>query len=338
MSAIIHNVINPYLDNMLTAVCKNARYTLNGERLACGKLTSSTLADILEQLPENTPPSAIDELIKLSNSPNVNVYSASEQIQESMQNRTRQGLLKRLRQLYQNVAVNAEKNGNLKRAEVFRSAASNVDNLDNSILYSNTLDALYKDLRCANYDLKFIKDLNISEFTGMGNNLIKVKKQNGWHYRMPNNRIATNVNDRISINAIADKNLIKELDNLLGSGNVKGYYKTPDISANWLERHDPITIYLDEQATPEVLNKIKAVCSKYIRSTEDVLSGNKFASGMALQTSPTQKDIANLIEEAEMYDIELSRVLKTNFTDMKTGNLKTSAGYMESAKKMLGLI
>ena len=66
MSAIIHNVINPYSDNMLTAVCKNARYTLNGERLACGKLKSSTLADILEQLPPNTPQSAIDDLIKLS--------------------------------------------------------------------------------------------------------------------------------------------------------------------------------------------------------------------------------------------------------------------------------
>ena len=168
--------INPYLDNMLAAVCKNARYTLNGERLACGKLKSSTLADILEQLPENTPQSAIDDLIKLSNSPNVNVYSASEQIQKSMQIRTQQRLLDRLRQIYQNVAVNAEKNGNLKRAEVFRSAASNVDNLDNSILYSNILDALYKDLRCATYDIKFIRDLNISEITARGNNLIKVKE------------------------------------------------------------------------------------------------------------------------------------------------------------------
>ena len=67
---------------------------------------------------------------------------------------------------------------------------------------------------------------------------------------------------------------------------------------NWLERHDPITIYLDEKADTKTLEAVKTACEKYIRSSEDVLLGKKFASGMALQKSPDEQDIKAILQEA----------------------------------------
>ena len=240
--------------------------------------------------------------------------------------------------LYEKVIANAKKSGNDRRASIFEQCKNNIEALDTSTAYTNLLEALYKDLRLGEYATTHIKTPNIEQITGKGNSFVRVKEQNGWHYRMPLNRTTNTTIDRVSVNAVADENLIKALDELLGSGKVKGYYKTPDQMLNWLERHDPITIYLDEKATPEVLDKINLTCQKYIRSTDDVLSGEKFAPGMALQKSPNTQDIEAILTQAKNIDINLENTLRKYLTDVKSGELKTSAGYMDALNKLLEIV
>lgn len=245
---------------------------------------------------------------------------------------------KALEQLYDKVITKAKNDGNTKRVSIFEQARNNISTLDEKTTYGNLLEALYKDLRLGEYPTSDLITKNIEDITSKGTRLIRVKNQNGWHYRMPVGRQSAKTVDRISVNALADENLIKALDDLFASGKVKGYYKTPETSLNWLERHDPITIYLDEKATPKTLDEVKNVCEKYIRSKEDVLSGNKFAPGMALQKSPNEQDIEALLTQAKNIDEVLEHVLRAQFTDTKTGKLITSAGYMDSAKKLIDLV
>lgn len=243
-----------------------------------------------------------------------------------------------LANLYQKVIDNANKSGNNRRAGIFEQCKNNIDTLDTKTVYGNLLDALYKDLRLGEYSTSNIITKDIDKITAQSSSLIKVKNAHGWHYRIPNSRQGKETVDRISVNALADESLIRELDDLFSSGKVKGYYKTPDQALNWLERHDPITIYLDEAANKNTLDAIKSVCQKYIRSTDDVLLGDKFAPGMALQKSPAPKDIEALLSQAQTVDPQLENVLRKQFTEFSTGKLKTSAGYIEATKKLLELI
>ena len=244
---------------------------------------------------------------------------------------------KALADLYSKVIAKAQKNGNTKRAKIFEQCKNNIDSLDTQTTYANLLDAIYKDLRLGEYPTSSIITKNIEEITAKGTQTIRVKNENGWHYRIPLGRKSAKSVDRVSVNALADENLVKALDDLFASQKVKGYYKTPDTTLNWLERHDPITIYLDEKATPETLDLIKSTCGKYIRSTEDVLSGKKFASGLALQKSPDEQDIRAILAEAKNVDAELESVLEKQFTNAN-GKLITSAGYIDSAKKLIELV
>jgi len=200
------------------------------------------------------------------------------------------------------------------------------------------MNTLYKELRCSvSYSTKALKTANIDEITAKGNSLIHVKAQNGWHYRLPKGRHHRETVDRISINALADENLIRDLDKLLCEGKIKGYYKTPDSALNWLERHDPVTIYLDEKATPEQLELIRKTCAKYVRSTDDVLAGKKFAPGFALQQSPKETDIKAILSKMETIDLNLAQAAREFFT-IGSQELKASAGEMEAVNKLLNML
>lgn len=322
--------------NLFTSIVKNnARYTLNGNRIASGYLRKN-LPYILEKLPENTPNDVYTKLVQFADNPKCTIYTAGVQLNKIMS--VEQKAKNVLSDFYKKVMIKAKNEGNIKRANCFEQCRNNIGNLDTAQTYQNLLEAIYKDLRIAEYPMHNLKNVNIDKITGVGNSIIRVKNQNGWHYRIPVARQKNNTIDRISVNAIADENLIKSLDNLFGTGKVKGYYKTPDLSSNWLERHDPVTIYLDEKATPEILDKVKKACEKYIRSNDDVLIGTKFAPGFALQKSPTPSDIEALLKRMKIVDTELENVIRAEFTNRQTGNLVTSAGYMEAANKMLSLL
>lgn len=243
-----------------------------------------------------------------------------------------------LKDLYQMIIDKANKSGNDKRANIFEQCKNNIDNLDTSTTYGNLLDTLYKESRLSEYATSNLITKDIEKITAQSTPSIRVKNASGWHYRIPKSRQGKETVDRISVNAFADENLIKELDELFASGKVKGYYKTPDQALNWLERHDPITIYLDEVADKTTLDNVKSVCQKYIRSTDDALLGDKFAPGMALQKSPNKQDIETILSQAKNIDPQLENVLRKQFTELSTGELKTSAGYIDAAKNLMDLV
>ena len=326
------NKINELIMNILK---KNATYLADSNQRISGYL-SKNLANIFEALPEDTPQAVYDKLIELSKNSKVTIYDAINEIHALATSAQKLPVdvtaRKTLAFLYDEVIANAKKEGNTRRAEIFAQCKNNIDQLRAEDVYSNLLTTLYKESRLADYSMSTV-DIEINNVTSKDNSLIKVRDENGWFYRMPRRRTTTQTVDRISINALAEPNLIKALDELLGNGEVKGYYKTPNTPSDWASRHDPITIYLDEKASPEILEKVRIACEKYIRSTDDVLIGDKFAPGFALQKSPSVIDIENLLKRANTIDSALEKSLRNNFT--KNGKLVASAGEFSASEKLL---
>lgn len=239
--------------------------------------------------------------------------------------------------MYDDIIKEAEKSGNQKRVFAYKTVAEKIrnDELDEFTLYSNLLETQYNALRLVEYPIDDKYDCNIDKITGADTPDIKVKAENGWHYRMPKNQRQSKVVDRISVNALTSKELIKKLDNLFVSGRLHGYYKTPDMSDNWLERHDPVTIYLSEPCNNTILSTIEKEITPFIRSKKDVLIGEKFAPGFALQKSPNLNDIENILAEAKKLDSGFEQVLRKRFTRTGTNTLAMSAGEMEAMKRLL---
>jgi len=320
-----------YFDIMLSVVKSGAKYCADGTRYSCVYLQKN-LPDIFEKMPDETSANVYKKLCDLAENPQMTIYSAARAL---MSGQNARGALDKL---YKRISLNALKDGNKRRAGNFEQCRQNIRTLSDKETYLQLLDSLYKDMRTAEYGISCRRALNIDEITSKGNSLMSVRAENGWHYRIPRGKSAGKAVDRVSVNALGDEGLIKALDELLGSGKVKGYYKTPDLTDNWLERHDPVTIYLTEKATPEVLTEIKKACEKYIRSTDDVLIGEKFAPGFALQKSPTKADIEVLLTRASKLDPELEQALRKYFANLKDGEVKISAGYLEAANKLLNTL
>jgi len=254
-----------------------------------------------------------------------------------------QKAISKLVEFYEGIANAAKANGNTKRHQIYSDFAQKAQKgeFSGKDLYDKLFKEYYNKLRRADYpaDSKF--NSKISEFTEKSTSKIQVRDENNWHYRIPINRkqlgwsTADKCMDRISVNAVTDEKLITSLDDLFASGKVKGYYKTPNDSAAWLERHDPITIYLHESASPKILAEVEKITKPYIRSTDDVLTGNKFAPGLALEKSPQPQEIKDLIDKAAKIDADLAKALENEFSSK--GNLKASAGQMTAAERLLSL-
>lgn len=248
-----------------------------------------------------------------------------------------------LAKIYEEIANTAKSKGNTKRHQIYSDFAqkSQKGEFSGQDLYDKLFNEYYNKLRTADYPIDSKFNNKISDFTEKSTAKIEVRDENNWHYRMPKNRHQQGWStgdksvDRISVNAVTDEKLIASLDDLFASGKVKGYYKTPNDSAAWLERHDPITIYLHEAASPQILAEVEKVTKPYIRSTEDVLAGNKFAPGLALEKSPQLQEIKDLIDKAAKIDPDLAKALETNLS--KNGKPSASAGQMNSAEKLVNL-
>lgn len=210
-------------------------------------------------------------------------------------------------------------------------------------VYRNLLHSYYERMRFACYpeDARF--DPEIYKATSQETPLMETHNSNQWDYRYPRNRrkfgwsTSDKNTDRISVNAVTDRTFIGRLDTLFGQGYIKGYYKTPDFPYAWLFRHDPVTIYLHEPATPRVLGDIAELARPFIRSTKDVLPGYKFAPGLALERSPQTEELEQLLMRAKCIDPEIEKMLRNRFTTDEQ-RLATSSGYYAAAKKLLDAI
>lgn len=271
---------------------------------------------------------------KPANAPNLEVTPAYKKVTDELANFTdKKAILPR--------------NKGTSRESALKDLANRYRNseIEPQTAYNTFINTHYDNIRVTNrYSMKeTLTTSNIEDITAKNTSKIDVSPENGWHYRKPKNRKANGWGtgdksiDRISLNVKADENLIKELDDLIYSGEMKVIYKTPAMNEDWIYRHDPITMYFyKDKATPQNIEAIKKVASKYIRTTDDVLIGQKIAPGIALDKSPTTADMKKLIKEASDIDEDLGQTVDRYFkhrTD-KT-RYKSSSGQVEAVKRTI---
>lgn len=254
---------------------------------------------------------------------------------------------------YEKVANKRRQAGNASSERLFNDFAQKARNHEfpENDLYKKLYKQIYDDIRLYEYPITKSWNPKISEITGKGNNYMLVHEAEGWHFRIPQNRRAFGWSrndksvDRISVNANTDKELIAKLDEYFGTGKAKGQYKTPSVSADWLERHDPITIYLYESASPKILKDIENLTRPHIRSTKDVLVGHKFAPGLALERSPSANEIEKLLTEISNVNPVAGKAIREEMTSNlirkalpKDSPLKASAGEMTALQRLLEML
>lgn len=165
-------------------------------------------------------------------------------------------------------------------------------------VHSNRINRHYRNLRGAKYDMEG-HDAGIDAITGANTETVNVTDQGGWHYRLPTNskvKSGGKTKDRISMNVRSSPELIAALDKFIDGKMV--YYKTPDESGRWTERHDPVTVYFKEDVTPEMEAELSALAEKYGREGPQ-LPGRAIGKNAAAQTTPTQQDIDTLLARAD---------------------------------------
>ncbi len=156
---------------------------------------------------------------------------------------------------------------------------------------------------------------------------------NDWVYRLFHNMSykSPKVIQRMSLNVVADGNLLKELDKFFATGTYvdkKGrlrkisnidsfdvYYKTPAKASGWINRHDPITIYSQKQITKEFYEAIVEITRKYKRiSANNIpLQGSSSSNyWVSVENEPNVKDIYSLIKRAKNIDKNLGYAVYLN--------------------------
>ena len=152
------------------------------------------------------------------------------------------------------------------------------------------------------------------------------RSQGGWFYRNPRGKYASKIKERISLNVVADKRLLDELDNLLLNGeyiNRNGqkvkvkipkdsYYKTDDLQG-WTQRHDPITMYFSDNVSQELVDAIAEISRKYARTSANAKPLYNAVSGkpwIAVDKEPTSSDFKKLYKEALTLNKNLAEAIK----------------------------
>lgn len=210
----------------------------------------------------------------------------------------------------------------------------------------------YDDLRMANYSRESSLGTKSEYFdrvfengydtklkgSGMG-----VMDKNGWCWRQFDNGMnRNNVVDRISLNVKADKRMIDELDKLMMKGEyvnaqgkkiklsdaafTKGYYKTPKNTSDWLTRHDPITMYFDDNVSPEMLNAIAEITQKYARTPSNgkaLMNSVEGKPWMAHEAYTPPAKIQALYEEAKLLNPELAQLIYSEANSHGSWNVST---------------
>jgi len=232
---------------------------------------------------------------------------------------------------------------NVSEQEADRIIDYSLENLDTTTLTKGLLQHMYSSIRMHDYKQDENYDSEIEEITKASTDEINSHSENGWHYRAPyyekNGKKDTKFNksdSRISLNVNADKKLIEDLDKCIVEickkpGSV--YYKTPEDSSRWLERHDPITIYFDDEVPDEVKEKIVDVTKPYIRSEEDVLPGEKLSGGVACERTPSEEKLQELVENGYSINKESGDAIREYLT--KEDRLKASAGEVATIEKYI---
>ena len=218
---------------------------------------------------------------------------------------------------------------------------NNIKNSPSIQGYESIFQQFYNNIRTANYDNSNI-ELDIDAYTRSINSLIKeVREENGWHYRIPFGSSLKNSKYRISLNIQGNTQVIDILDKITNDYGI--YYKTPDLSQNWLERNDPVTIYitntsLTEDQLKELKDRIVKETKPFIRSNQGFgLYGENLSKGVEFGEEATEKIAKDLIERASKIDSVLSDAVKNYLTKRGSAIPKGSVGQQMAIIDLLNI-
>ncbi len=230
----------------------------------------------------------------------------------------------------------------------------------NSNDFQMRMDKYYDELRRGNYtyeasirnitdndiELPYIfEDFRQKEFC-------KICNMGGWSLRVPNKNYSHrnwNPVDRVSLNVVADKECLRELDMLLEKGeyiNKNGQrvkikvpvaeYKTPASLNEWCERHDPITMYFAEKISPELEQAIAEITEKYARTPSNgkaLMNNLEGKPWISHEPYVDPKDAQNLYKRAMELNPELAKTISNELND--AGDWNCSSGQFAAAKRLV---
>ena len=182
---------------------------------------------------------------------------------------------------------------------------------------------------------------------GKDANGVVVRDQGGWFYRIPDGMSTSRVGEkkRLSANVAFNKDMLDKLDAFFVSRLDKesktglGYYKTPQSSADWGQRHDPITMYFGRDLTDEEQNILVGILSPHVRESDTGLPGKELSKGISYLDDPTDASIAALVERAKLIDPELATALErealAGYVNRSELRARSDGGYRLSAGEVL---
>ena len=175
---------------------------------------------------------------------------------------------------------------------------------------------------------------------------------NGWSWRQFKNGCRRLAKDRVSLNVVADKRMIQELDRLMLKGEfvdkngrlvklddsvfTKGMYKTPQTAEGWLTRHDPITMYFDEKVSPEMLDAISQITEKYARTSSNgkaLMNSLEGKPWIANEAYTPEAQIKKLYERAKKLNPDLADMIYSE--SMDHGQWNVSTGMYAAMEKLV---
>jgi hypothetical protein len=224
-------------------------------------------------------------------------------------------------------------------------------------MYYSLFDALYKNIRTPNKNAgEHYDDVphqwDIHNKTSQSTQLVQAKNENGWHYRQPHSYAKHpraqyaipkgEVEGRISFAALANPKLIDILDDYVANKRL-AYYKTPENSADWTERHDPITMYFKEPITPEIKSELANIFNNknFNRSMHknNPLTGDQFSPGMSEETTPRKEEVIDMVQKISAIDPIAGQAAKAQMeTAGNNPRPKASAGQIAAAQQLLKLL
>lgn len=169
---------------------------------------------------------------------------------------------------------------------------------------------------------------------------LPAKKENDWVYRgnFASKEKGETTQTRGSLNIKVTPEAVRELDDLIKRGVIKGNYKfgDPGTGAAGTDRHDAVTIYFLEKPDQNGLDALSQVARKHYRG-EDLL-GQKVSEGFYMSEvgSISDKQSESLLNQLEATDSELAKGMRQFLTN-RDGRVAMSEAQFYAAKDTLGL-